>query len=108
MDVGAARGQLDAMILAVLEAGPAHGYGVIESLRARSAGELDLPSGTVYPALRRLERHGYVTGKWGVVGGRERRTYRLTARGRAQLRSQRAAWSQYTTVIGAVLGSDRG
>jgi hypothetical protein len=56
MKPDAVRGHLDGLILAVLEDGPRHGYAIIEALQARSGGRLDLPTGTVYPALRRLER----------------------------------------------------
>src|SRR5680860_1303094 len=68
------RGRLDALILAVIEDEPLHGYAVIEALRRRSSGAFDLPTGTVYPALRRLERAGYVHSEWTTVGGRRRST----------------------------------
>ena len=76
------KGHLDALLLAVLEPGPQHGYAVIESLRAGSAGTLDLPTGTVYPALHRLERAGLIGSGWETVGGRRRRSYQLTTAGR--------------------------
>ncbi len=57
------KGHLDGMLLAALEAGPRHGYAVMEALRAGSGGHFDLPAGTVYPALRRLERAGLIHGK---------------------------------------------
>ncbi|HXV92003.1 MAG TPA: helix-turn-helix transcriptional regulator [Pseudonocardia sp.] len=99
----AVRGHLDGLILAVLEDGPAHGYAIIEALQARSGGELDLPTGTVYPALRRLERAGWLSGSWSTVGGRERRTYRLTRAGRHALAAQRADWRSFSAVVDAVL-----
>ena len=98
------RGHLDGMILAVLEDGPRHGYAIIEALQARSGGALDLPTGTVYPALRRLERAGWLAGPWSTVGGRERRTYRLTRAGRHALAAQRAEWGEFSAVMTAVLG----
>ena len=52
------KGHLDPLVMAVLEGGPAHGYAIIEALRARSGGVFDLPEGTIYPALHRLERGG--------------------------------------------------
>src|ERR1700746_3930089 len=64
------KGHLDAVLLAALEDGPRHGYAVIESLRQNTGGRLDLPTGTIYPALRRLEQAGLITGSWSVVGGR--------------------------------------
>ncbi len=97
------KGHLDPLVLAILERGPAHGYAVIESLRECSAGFFDLPEGTIYPALHRLERAGTVASRREVVGGRERRVYRLTAKGRAALRGQRAGWSQFASAVGQVL-----
>lgn len=97
------KGHLDALLLAVLESGPQHGYAVIEALRTGSDGALDLPTGTVYPALHRLERAGLITSEWQTVGGRRRRAYRLTAGGRAALGEQRAVWDQFSTAVNAVL-----
>lgn len=103
MKPDALRGHLDALLLAVLEAGPQHGYAIIEALQERSNGVLALPTGTVYPALRRLERAGLVAGTWSTVGGRERRTYQLTDAGRRVLADERSAWRDFTTTIAAVL-----
>ncbi len=61
------KGHLDAMLLAALEDGPRHGYAVMEALRQSTAGRLDLPTGTIYPALRRLEQAGLIAGSWSVV-----------------------------------------
>lgn len=58
------KGHLDALLLASLEAGPRHGYAVIEALRGNTGGHLDLPTGTIYPALRRLEQAGLIAGSW--------------------------------------------
>src|SRR5690606_2669160 len=77
----ALRGHLDALLLATLDGRDLHGYAIIEALQKRSGGALDLPTGTVYPALRRLERAGFVQSSWNTVGGRQRRTYRLTQAG---------------------------
>jgi PadR family transcriptional regulator PadR len=103
MKPDAVRGHLDGLILAVLEEGPRHGYAIIEALQARSGGRLDLPTGTVYPALRRLERAGLLSGAWSTVGGRERRTYKLTRAGRHALAAQRADWTEFSGVVAAVL-----
>lgn len=100
----AVRGHLEGLILAVLESGPLHGYGVIEALSSRTDGELDLPTGTVYPALRRLERAGWVRGEWATVGSRRRRTYALTREGATHLSSSRAEWIRFSGTIGSVLG----
>lgn len=96
-------GHLDALLLAVLEGGALHGYAVIEALRSRSDGAFDLPTGTVYPALRRLERAGHLSGSWSTVGGRERRTYTLTRAGRHTLAAQRTEWTAFRGVVDAVL-----
>jgi DNA-binding PadR family transcriptional regulator len=97
------RGHLDALILAVLEQHALHGYAVIEALQAYSKGALDLPTGTVYPALRRLELAGYVNSEWSTVGGRKRRTYELTAAGRKSLAEERTEWLSFAKVIEGVL-----
>jgi len=104
MKADALRGHLDAMILAVLENEPLHGYAIIEALSLRSGGELDLPTGTVYPALRRLEAAGYLRSSWASTGGRKRRTYTLSAAGRRALATQRAEWKSFAKVVGGVLG----
>lgn len=98
------KGHLDALLLAVLEDGPKHGYAVIEAVRADSGGALDLPTGTVYPALHRLERAGLVASDWETVAGRRRRAYRLTASGKAALGEQRAVWEQFSAAVTAILG----
>src|SRR5256885_15654800 len=67
------KGHLDGMILAVVGAAPAHGYAVIEELKRRSGGTFDLPEGTVYPALHRLEAEGLLSSAWGSESGRRRR-----------------------------------
>jgi PadR family transcriptional regulator PadR len=87
------KGHLDALLLAVLEGGPQHGYAVIDSVRAGSGGTLDLPTGTVYPALHRLERAGLIGSQWQTVGGRRRRAYH----------EHRALWDQFSTAVTALL-----
>jgi transcriptional regulator len=98
------KGNLDLLVLEVLAARPAHGYDVIVSLRDRSDGAFDLPEGTVYPALYRLERSGLLTSNWTAESGRRRRVYALTAAGRRALTAQRQQWSEFAYAIGAVLG----
>lgn len=99
----AVKGHLDLLLLAILADGPRHGYGVIEQLRGRSGDAFDLPEGTVYPALHRLERSGLLQSGWDDTAGRPRRVYQLTRRGQAQLREQRAAWSEFATAITSIL-----
>lgn len=98
------RGHLAGLVLSVLEPKPLHGYGVAEALRVRSGGAITVPSGSVYPALYRLERLGLVSSSWGKVSGRRRRVYMLTAAGRAALQSERSEWWEFSTTIAAVLG----
>ncbi|HET6289747.1 MAG TPA: helix-turn-helix transcriptional regulator [Amycolatopsis sp.] len=104
MKADSLRGHLDALLLAVLDGRKLHGYAIIEALQLRSDGALDLPTGTVYPALRRLERAGYLASEWDVVSGRKRRTYKLTRSGQKALAAERTEWQEFTAVIGGVLG----
>ncbi|WP_141703863.1 helix-turn-helix transcriptional regulator [Planobispora rosea] len=103
MNTDALRGHMDALLLSVLESEPLHGYAIIEALQERSGGTLTVPTGTVYPALRRLEQAGYLASEWATVGGRKRRTYRLTSAGRTALAGERSAWQRFTSAIGSVL-----
>ena len=100
------KGHLDPLVLAVLEAGPRHGYGIIEQLRLRSDAVFDLPEGTVYPALRRLERDGIVEGHWVEIGAGSprRRYYRLTFKGERALAEGREEWRQFRSAADSVLG----
>jgi DNA-binding PadR family transcriptional regulator len=97
------KGHLDALLLAALEDGPRHGYAVMESLRESTQGLLDLPTGTIYPALHRLEATGLIAGSWSLVGGRRRRCYVLTEAGRTALSGRRADWRDFAAVVNTVL-----
>lgn len=97
-------GQLDLLLLSALSSQPAHGYAVIEELRRRSEGTFDLPESTVYPALHRLEQAKQLESEWAEVGGRRRRVYTLTDKGRAALRKRRQEWSRLRSGIGAAIG----
>ena len=77
---------------------------MITRLRDRSDGAFDLPEGTVYPALHRLERAGLVTSEWGSVAGRRRRVYALTGAGATALADRRAAWTSFASGVSAVVG----
>ena len=99
----AVKGYLDPVILAVLASDALHGYAVIEELKARSGGELDLAEGTVYPALHRLERRGLLRSSWTTAEGRRRRVYRLTASGRRELASRTREWRTFARVVDGVL-----
>lgn len=97
------KGHVDLLVLAVLADGPQHGYGVIEQLRVRSDDAFDLAEGTIYPLLHRLEQAGLLNSDWSEVGGRRRRTYRLTEHGTTALREQQSAWEAFSHSVGAVL-----
>lgn len=99
------KGHLDGLILGVLEIEPLHGYGVMDAIRSRSQGSLDLPSGTIYPALRRLELADCIRGQWSMVNGRRRRTYHLTAHGRRQLEEKRDSWRAFSVAVASMLGA---
>ncbi|WP_308466813.1 PadR family transcriptional regulator [Rathayibacter soli] len=98
------KGNLDTLLLTVLQSGDAHGYEVIAELRRRSNGEFDMPEGTVYPSLHRLEKLGFLASNWDTSEGRRRRTYRLTADGAHALEGQRAEWHRFSAGMNAVLG----
>jgi len=97
------RGRLDALLLAVIEDGPVHGYAIVERLRDRTDGAVALEGGTLYPALRRLEESGLVEGTWTQASGRRRRVYALTAPGAAALNGERGAWRDFVRTLGSVL-----
>jgi len=98
------KGHLDLLLLTVLAAGPAHGYAIITSLRARSDGAFDLPEGTVYPALHRLETAGLLSSTWSTADGRKRRVYALTDKGETALAAERTEWRRFAVGIQSVLG----
>ena len=99
----ALKGHLDLLLLSILSEGSMHGYAIIDELRERSDDVFDLPEGTVYPALHRLDKAGFLSSEWTEVHGRRRRTYRLTDKGRGALGEQRAAWSEFSEAVGKVL-----
>jgi PadR family transcriptional regulator PadR len=102
------RGHLDLLLLACLhQTGPVHGYGLITALRDRSAGTFDLPEGTVYPALHRLERDGLVTSRWDDAAPRRRRVYTLTSAGSAALADKGQQWLEFAKAVHRVVGSSR-
>jgi PadR family transcriptional regulator PadR len=97
------KGHLDGLLLASLERGPRHGYAIMEALRAGSGGQFDLPTGTVYPALRRLESAGLIQGTWSRGAGRQRRVYQLTPAGRRALAAERGTWREFSAAVTALL-----
>jgi transcriptional regulator len=103
------KGHLDMIVLAALSAaGSAHGYAVIEEIKRRSRGAFDLPEGTIYPALHRLEQAGLLKSSWMTAdSGRRRRIYTLTKAGDRALVGHRAVWKQFSDAIGSLLGGNR-
>jgi DNA-binding PadR family transcriptional regulator len=103
MKADALKGHLDALLLAVVAKEPAHGYAILERLRERSGGAFDLPEGTIYPALHRLEGSGLLKSSWAPGATRRRRVYEITAKGRRALGSGRKEWRAFSTAVEAVL-----
>lgn len=97
------KGHVDLLLLSTVRAGPLHGYGIVEKLRGASDGAFDLAEGTVYPALYRLEAAGLLSSRWTSAGGRRRRVYELTKRGRGELARERDEWKAFAHAVEAVL-----
>ena len=99
------KGHLDMIVLAALAAGPAHGYAVIQEIRSRSGGAFDLPEGTIYPVLHRLEEAGFLSSRWtNATAGRKRRVYSLTRKGARALAERRKLWTRFADTITGFLG----
>lgn len=101
-----AKGHLDLLLLSGLEERPLHGYGLIEVIREKSKAAFDLPEGSVYPALHRLEREGLLSSSWSRGAGRPKRVYKLSRRGRTELKKQHVEWSRFSTAINAVMSAE--
>jgi len=100
----ALKGHLDLLLLAILAEGPAHGYAIIEALRRKSEGTFDLPEGTIYPALHRLERQDLLHSHWLEDSARRKRIYSLTTKGRQALTQRQDEWKKFSTAINATVG----
>ena len=97
-------GTLDMLVLKILEVGPLHGYAIAVRLERLSRDVLSVEEGSLYPALYRMERRGWLASAWSVTEkGRRARFYRLTRTGRAQLDAETASWLRLTTAVGDVL-----
>ena len=98
------QGTLDLLILQTLQWGPCHGYGISQSLRTESGERLQVDTGSLYPALHRLEKQRYITAEWKTSENNQRtRVYRLTPAGKKQLSSERSRWDELTAAISGVL-----
>ena len=99
------QGTLDLLILRTLQWGPQHGHGIGVALRASSDEVLNVDHGSLYPALHRLERQGWVDAEWKLSDNNQRaKHYRITSAGRKQLALERTRWSRLSAAIGKVLG----
>jgi len=98
------KGHLDLLLLSILSNGPAHGYVIIESLRTKSKGTFDLPEGTVYPALHRLEDQGLLASSWSEDTGRRKRIYQLTPKGQQALTKRQEEWLKFAKAVNATVG----
>jgi PadR family transcriptional regulator PadR len=103
MNAETLKGHLDLLLLAAVQPGPAHGYAIAEKLRTRSSGTFDLPEGTLYPALHRLERAGLLNSRWSEVNGRRRRVYQLTAKGQRALAVRHDEWRDFARAVQSVV-----
>jgi PadR family transcriptional regulator PadR len=97
-------GALDALVLKTLSWGPRHGYAIARWLEEATAEALRIEEGSLYPALYRLERQGFIEAHWGLSElGRRAKFYRLTARGRARLHAETAQWARFAAAVSKVL-----
>ena len=98
------QGTLDFIILQTLRWGPRHGYGIAQQIRANSNEALKVDTGSLYPALHRLERKKWISADWEISENRQRvRVYKLTAAGRKQLAVERTKWETLAAAIAGVM-----
>jgi len=98
------QGTLDMLVLKTLQWGPRHGHGIGQAIRQQSDELLKVETGSLYPALHRLVKRGWLKAEWGVSDANQKaRFYRLTAAGKAQLTLERDRWSQLVDAIGRVM-----
>ena len=103
------QGTLDLLILQTLQWGPRHGYGISQAIRTVSADVLHVDTGSLYPALHRLERQKWIRAEWTMSDRNQRtRVYELTAAGRRQLLAERSRWEQLAGAIGSILAHPAG
>lgn len=98
------QGQLDGLLLAILQQRPLHGYAIASELRSRSGGALEVPEGTLYPVLHKLEKEGLVRSHWEKVGGRRRRVYSASPKSQTALRERVESWQRMSRAIDSVFG----
>ena len=102
------QGTLDLLILQTLTWGPRHGYGITAAIRAGSQSVLQVDTGSLYPALHRLERDGAVDSEWATSDNKQRvKIYRLTAGGRRKLTEERSRWNRLMEAMAGVLDASK-
>jgi PadR family transcriptional regulator, regulatory protein PadR len=102
------QGMLDLLILQTLQWGPRHGYAISQAIRTESGERLQVDTGSLYPALHRLERQGWIKAEWKRSENKQRtRVYKLTTAGKRQLTSERSRWEQLVGAIAGILGNAR-
>jgi PadR family transcriptional regulator PadR len=100
------QGTLDMLILKAVSLGGLHGYGVLVRLQQLTGGRLQVQQGSLYPALYRLERKGWIAAEWGESENkRKAKFYTLTVSGRKQLKAETALWNDFSAVVAGVLGT---
>jgi PadR family transcriptional regulator PadR len=98
------QGTLDLLILKVVALGPIHGYGISQRIRQISAEVLQVQQGSLYPALHRLEKRGWIEADWGESdNGRQAKFYRLSAEGRSQLADEERTWNRLSKAVALIL-----
>ncbi len=103
------QGTLDLLILKVIALGPVHGYAIAQRLEQVSRGVVQVPQGSLYPALHRLENRGLLASDWKQTEtGREAKFYRLTRKGRTQLDAESRSWQRLTEAVGLILSMSEG
>ena len=103
------QGTLDLLILKAVALGPLHGYAIAQRLQQTSRDVVQVPQGSLYPALHRLENRGFLSADWKLSDtGREAKFYKLTRKGRAHMQEETASWQRLTTAIGLILDAAEG
>jgi PadR family transcriptional regulator PadR len=103
-DLGLLQGTLDVMVLKALSWGPMHGFGVAKWIRATTDDVLQIEDGALYPALHRMEHRGLIDADWDLTeNNRRAKYYRLTTKGRQQLRARTSSWDRYSAAVSKVI-----
>ena len=105
-DVDLPPGALELLALKVLVREPMHGYAIVRAIQERGAERLRIEEGTLYPALHRMERRGWLAAEWGASeSNRRAKFYRITPAGRTRLKAQESAWRRVSDAVGRVIGA---